>query len=338
MRSTTARLADGREIVYYDEEATPPRCPAPDLRVLAPVAVDSQVRRDPLTGEPVVIAAHRQQRTHQPPTQRCPLCPSRPGWPTEVPDPDYDVVVFGNRFPALAGGTGRSEVVCFTAEHDASFGSLPSSRARLVVDVLAERTAALRAQPEVVEVFAFENRGVETGVTLHHPHGQIYGYPFLTPRTAARLATAAGHRERTGRHPMTDVLAGAADRVLACSEHWTALVPPAARWPVHVLLVPRRQVPDLLALRVAERDDLAGLYRDLLARLDRLYDAPLPYVAGWHQAPRGPAPELSWLHLEVFSVRRAADRLKYLAGSESGVAVWINDLTPERIAQRLRAL
>jgi UDPglucose--hexose-1-phosphate uridylyltransferase len=124
-------------------------------------------------------------------------------------------------------------------------------------------------------------------------------------------------------------------RVVLAGEHWTAYVPAAARWPVEAHLMPHRHVPDFTALSPDERDELAVLYRDLLRRCDALYGTPLPYVAGWHQAPTGN--DALRLHLELFSIRRAADKLKYLAGSESGMAAWINDVSPEDIAARLRA-
>ena len=198
----------------------------------------------------------------------------------------------------------------------------------------------LGALPHVEQVFCFENRGEEIGVTLGHPHGQIYAYPFVTPLSRRMLGSARRHRERTWRNLFADVLAAeVADgsRVVHETEHWVAFVPAAARWPVEVHLYPRRQVPDLPALTDAERDDLAGAYRSLLRTLDGLYDAPMPYIAAWHQAPARVDRDLAHLHLELFSVKRAEHKLKYLAGSESGMGVWINDVTPEHIADRLRA-
>jgi len=355
---TSRRLADGREIIYFDDTPSAPARTAVDTRDLPEQAPRSQVRRDPLTGEWVAMATHRQTRTYKPPADLCPLCPSTPGRPTEVPESSYDVVVFENRFPSFATGVpgapavvdgmpmvptapgrGRCEVVCFTSEHTSSFGSLSPSRVRTVVDVLADRTEALNQVPGVEQVFPFENRGEEIGVTLHHPHGQIYGYPFLTPRTARMLDVAASYHDEHGRMLMGDVLAAeraAGARVIASSAHWTAFVPAASRWPVQVQLVPHRQVPDLPALSAVERDDFTILYLDVLGRLDGLYDRPLPYVAAWHQAPARVGRHLCWLHLEVFSVLRTADKVKYLAGSESGMGVWINDVTPEQIAERLK--
>jgi UDPglucose--hexose-1-phosphate uridylyltransferase len=239
----------------------------------------------------------------------------------------------------LAAGHGRCEVVCFTSDHNSSFGSLPPSRVRTVVDAWADRTTALSQIPDVEQVFPFENRGEEIGVTLHHPHGQIYAYPFVTPRTERMLSVAVDYHAEHGRPLLGDLLdaeLAAGKRIVAQSAHWVAYVPAAARWPVEVNLVPRRQVPDLPALSEVERDDFAVLYLDVLHRLDALYDRPLPYIAAWHQAPVRVGRDELWLHLQVFSVKRAPDKLKYLAGSESGMAVWINDATPEQIADRLR--
>ena len=330
-------LADGREIHYYDAADVPRD--AVDTRDLPPRATGSEIRRDPLTGEQVALAVHRQTRTYKPPADLCPLCPSAPGRPTEVPEPDYDVVVFENRFPSFSGDQGRCEVMCFTADHATSFGALPLERVKQVVDVWADRTEVLSALPGVAQVYPFENRGDEIGVTLGHPHGQIYAYPFVTPRTERMLATAAAYQETHGRPLMGDVLASeraSGKRVIAESDHWTAFVPEAARWPVEVHLVPHRQVPDLPALTQQERTDFASLYLRVLGRLDGLYDRELPYIAAWHQAPVSTGRDLAWLHLQVFSILRTADKLKYLAGSESGMAVWINDVAPETLAERLR--
>ncbi|KAA5836927.1 galactose-1-phosphate uridylyltransferase [Saccharopolyspora hirsuta] len=357
-KRTARKLADGREIIYFDADPAKVR-EAEDTRELPPQAPASEMRRDPLTGEWVAIAAHRQSRTYKPPAELCPLCPSTPGRPTEIPEADYDVVVFENQFPSFAQGIpgedsavegvpmvpsaparGRCEVVCFTSDHNSSFSALSPAQARSVVDVWADRTAALAETPGVEQVFCFENRGEEIGVTLHHPHGQIYGYPFVTPKTGKMLRVAEEYLAQHGRHVQGDVLAAeraAGRRVVVDSEHWTAYVPAAARWPVEVHLVPHRKVPDIAALTDTERDDFAQTYLDVLRRLDGLYERPLPYIAAWHQAPVRVGRDLSWLRLEVFSVRRSADKLKYLAGSESGMGVWINDVTPEQIADRLRS-
>lgn len=371
VRRTSTAMADGRELLYFDD--SPGYVDGSlvrelhDGRDLPPVATTSTMRFDVLTGEWVALAAHRMDRTFKPPTDLCPLCPTRPGRAaSEVPADDYDVVVFENRFPSYAGAggalagqgathldgedlwagrpaVGRCEVICFTADHDASLASLPVSRVRTVVEAWADRTAALSAMAGVGHVFPFENRGEEIGVTLAHPHGQVYGYPEPAPRLAQYLAQAALHRAATGRVLLADVLAAerrAGTRVVLAGERWTAYVPAAARWPVEVHLAPHRDVPDLAALDGPEREELAVVYRELLRRLDRYFDGVqrLPYIAGWHQAPVGAGRELGRLHLQAFSVLRSPGRLKHLAGSESGAGAWVNDTTPERIAERLRAV
>lgn len=357
MKRTAIRLADGRELIYFDERDDAVR-DQPDRRELPPPPRASQLRYDPLTDEWVAVAVHRQTRTFLPPADQCPLCPSRGDRLSEIPAPDYDVAVFENRFPALSGrigeepaqitpftpvrpGQGRCEVVCFTDDHDASFVDLPPRRVRTVLDALADRTVELGELPGVEQVFCFENRGVEIGVTLHHPHGQIYAYPFVTPRTRALLGAARRHAERTGgRNLYADVLAAEradGQRVVAANEHWTAYVPAAARWPFEVHLAPHRPVPDIPALTEAERDAFGPLYLDVLRRFDELFDRPMPYIAAWHQAPVRVDRELAHLHLQLFSIRRARDKLKYLAGAESGMGTFISDVAPEQAAALLRA-
>jgi UDPglucose--hexose-1-phosphate uridylyltransferase len=242
---------------------------------------------------------------------------------------------------------GRCEVICFSADSTASLSTVSPHRMRTIVEAWAQRTEALNALPGIEQVFVFENRGKEIGVTLHHPHGQIYAFPYLTPKTTSMLAQARAHRAETGRLLGRDVLDAElahGERIVLESEHWVAYVPFAARWPVEVHLAPRRDVPDLPALSDAERDDLATTYLTLLQRLDRFFVGPdgeaipLPYISGWHQAPVREGREDSRLHLQLFSVLRAPGKLKYLAGVESGMGAWISDTTPERIATRLQEL
>ncbi|POX41576.1 galactose-1-phosphate uridylyltransferase [Streptomyces sp. Ru73] len=343
MKKTSTRLADGRELIYYDSRDDAVRG-AVDERPLPQVTTASEIRHDRLLGDSVAIASHRQGRTYHPPADECPLCPSREGRLSEIPEADYDVVVFENRFPSLAGGTGRCEVVCFTSDHHASFADLTEEQAALVLDAWTDRTAELSQLPDVEQVFCFENRGAEIGVTLGHPHGQIYAYPFVTPRTERMLASAGAHRERTGgRNLFDDVVADElADgrRVVLEGEHWVAFVPYAAHWPYEVHLYPRRRVPDLLALDEDARTEFPQLYLELLRRFDRIFgegEPPTPYIAAWHQAPvRAPHRDGFALHLELFTIRRTPGKLKFLAGSESGMNVFINDVPPEAAAQRLR--
>ncbi|MGD3109188.1 galactose-1-phosphate uridylyltransferase [Streptomyces sp. YGL11-2] len=342
MKKTATRLADGRELIYYDTADDVVR-DAPDHRPLDPVATAAEIRHDRLLGDSVAVASHRQARTYHPPADECPLCPSRDGRHSEIPAADYDVAVFENRFPSLAGDHGRCEVVCFTSDHDASFADLTEERAALVLEAWTDRTAELSQLPGVQQVFCFENRGAEIGVTLGHPHGQIYAYPFTTPRTERMLASLAAHRRATGRNLFDDVLADElADgrRIVLEGEHWAAFVPYAAHWPYEVHLYPKRRVPDLLALDGAARTEFPQLYLEVLRRFDRIFGpgaAPTPYISAWHQAPVHAADRSQFaLHLELFTIRRTSGKLKFLAGSESGMNVFINDVPPEAAADRLR--
>jgi len=355
-----ALLADGRELFYYDDRATtlgPER--AVDARVLDPRPETATMRQDVLTGEWISIAAARQNRVFLPPADQDPLAPQSPANPSEVPAL-YDVAVFENRSPSFGpalrdtaddpplgrddlaelgigrtrSSVGRCEVVCFSPDTTGSFGTQSVGRARTVIEAWADRTAALSALPGVEQVFPFENRGEQIGVTLHHPHGQIYAYPYVTPRTTRLLASIDGTSPDLFQRILDAEREG--PRVVLSGEHWTAFVPFAARWPIEVHLLPHRQVPDFAATSGEERDELAALYRRLLRGIDALYDSPTPYIAAWHQAPVNAGRDTVRLHLELTSPRRAADRLKFLAGSESAMGAWIADVRPEDAADRIR--
>jgi UDPglucose--hexose-1-phosphate uridylyltransferase len=355
---TWAKLADGRDLLFF---ALPGHVPAPvaDRRPLPQREPDqSQLRFDRSTGQWVIIAGLRQDRTYLPPPEQCPLCPGPTGLTSEVPAPDYDVVVFENRFPSLAGagrpigapagdgfvstpGHGRCEVICFSSDHTGSVAELEPEHARLVVEAWRHRTRDLMAAPGIEQVFCFENRGAEIGVTLTHPHGQIYGYPYLTPRTAAMLQQAREHRMHHGDNLFADLLArevAEGSRVVARTESFTAFVPFAARWPVEVHIYPNRFVHNLVELDEDELDDFARIYLNVLGRFDRMYSAPLPYISALHQFADTDAQADGYFHVELMSIRRTATKLKYLAASESAMDAFISDVSPEGVAQRLREL
>ncbi len=353
--STT--LSDGRDLFYFDDEGTqlsPNR--KPDQREAIARPEVAQMRLDSLTSEWVSVAAHRHGRAFLPPANQCPLCPTTAENLSELPD-NFDVAVFENKSPSFGpellpsantsygdvtglplGSTrksvGRCEVVVFSPEHLGSLGAMPTNRVKTVLDALADRTEQLQALPGVAQVFPFENRGQDIGVTLHHPHGQIYAYPFVTPRTQKLLASI----ERFGDQLFEETLQFErnSDRVLIASENFTAYVPFAGRWPIEIHLLPHRHVQNLAQLTDAERGELAEIYRRLLKSLDEIYETPTPYISAWHQAPLVEAGKNVRLQLQITSPRRAADKLKYLAGSESAMGAFIADFAPEKTAGQLR--
>lgn len=347
-----ATLFDGRDLFYFDDlDSSLPRERKPDNRPADSRPQTSDLRFDPLTGEFITIASHRQTRAFLPPAHACPLCPTTENNFSELPD-NFDVAVFENKGPAFGPQSGvidqvskdvfgfstrafgRCEVVVFSPEHEGSLGSMPVQRIRTVIGAWMNRTRELYAQDGIVQVFPFENRGEAIGVTLHHPHGQIYAYPYVTPKTK-RLVDSVEHFGENFFHELLAFeLAG--PRVVLESEHFVAYVPFAARWPIEIHALPKRHIQDLSQLSDVEADDLASFYKRLLQGVDRLYETPTPYISAWHQAPKVEIRDQIRLMLQITSPRRAADKLKYLAGSEAAMGAWVGDITPEAAAERLR--
>ncbi|WP_394160535.1 galactose-1-phosphate uridylyltransferase [Galactobacter valiniphilus] len=352
------RLADGRELLYFDDAGSAlPATRRPDERQLDPRPATNTMRRDPLSGDWITVAAARQGRAFLPPAELDPLAPQSPDNPSEIPD-RYDVAVFENRSPAFGPGlgdperapggvgldapgwgreaeaVGRCEVVCFAPDRTGSLGTLGAARARTVIEALAHRTAELSALPGVEQVFPFENRGEQIGVTLHHPHGQIYAYPYITPHTQALLRQIEGFGPGLFDTVLREERRG--DRVLIDGEHFTAYVPHATHWPYEVHVTAHRNVPDLAATSPAEREELSRLVPRLIRALDALFDEPLPYIAAWHQAPVRAGRDEVRLQLRFTSPRRSAKRLKFTAGSEAAMGAWVGDVVPEAAAAALR--
>jgi UDPglucose--hexose-1-phosphate uridylyltransferase len=293
------------------------------------------LRFNELRGEEVVYAIHRQDRTFLPTEGHCPLCPTQPGQaPTEIPFPSYELAVFDNRFPSFEAPVGAAEVVVYTDDHDGSFGGLAAERAEGLMWVWRHRYEELGARPDVQYVFIFENRGIEVGATLQHPHGQIYAYPFLPP--VPGLERAAD--ERLGgcaictlaeREQRDDT------RVIHANDHVVAFVPYAARWPYEVHVVMREHRASLSDAGAAELRALAAALQTVARGYDALFSAPFPYVMVVHQAPTDGRGD-GHLHVEFYPPLRTAHKLKYLAGSEQGAGTFIVDAMPEDTARALR--
>jgi UDPglucose--hexose-1-phosphate uridylyltransferase len=348
---------DGRALTLYSRQPIDPALAAPSP-FAEPLNASAHLRWHPLRGEWVTYAAYRQGRTFLPPPEYNPLAATRdPAHPTEVPAGAWDVAVFDNRFPSLAvppeGSTappelivptapaaGHCEVVVFTQDPKASLGTLALDHLELLLQVWGERTGQLGARPGIEYVLPFENRGVEVGVTLHHPHGQIYAYPVVPPVPARMQAVAGEHLRSHGRGVLETLIDGErrdGRRMLYEGPHAVAFVPVCARYPYEVWVAPIVPAEGFAQLGEAERADLARALKTVLLKYDGLWQRPMPYLMAWYQAPTDgqPHPE-SHLHAQLYPPYRTRDRLKYLAGTEIGAGFFAMDALPEDKAMELQ--
>ena len=277
---------------------------------------NSDLRTDPLTGHKTFVVHKRQKRPNLP-TTGCPFCVGG----LEAPDP-YDVRSFKNRWPALPDG--HAEVVLYTSDHTATFWSLGAAGARKVVDLWAERTVELGAKDDVDYVLIFENRGAEVGATISHPHGQIYAFGHVPHLPLTELQRGS-------------VLDEPGDRLVASSGAWQAWVPVAAEYPYALRLASTEAIPDLPSMNDCQRDELSTLLVDVLARLDRLFDAHTPYMMWIHQRPcdGGEWPDAK-LHIEIVSPWRQKGVIRFVAAGELGSGEFFNTVSPEDAAANLR--
>lgn len=347
---------DGRPLILYSRDPIDQSIPAPSPNQ-EPLNPNAHLRWHPLRGEWVAYASHRQNRTFLPPAEYNPLAPTTaPAHPTEVPAGRWDIAVFENMFPTLTPlardppkaivptrpAAGACEVVVFTQDPTATLASLPLPHLVLLFEVWADRYRELGARDDVQYVFPFENRGVEVGVTLHHPHGQIYAYPFVPPIAARELQQQREYLAAHGRGLLEDHLtAEVADgrRVLYLSDAAIAVLPVCARYSYEVWVAPRRAVRSLADLSADERSEMARALKTVLMKYDAMWNKPFPYIMVFHQAPTDgvPHPE-AHLHIELYPAYRMAGRLKYLAGSEVGAGVFTADTLPEEKARELQAV
>ncbi len=318
----------------------------------------SELRWNPVLEEWVITATHRQDRTFFPPPEYCPLCPTKPGaFPTEVPAEDYDLVVFENKFPSLrpnppepsVEGTdllpvrpaaGVCEVVLYSSNHNTELARMPLSKIEKLVYVWADRFEELGQRPEVEYVFLFENKGKEIGVTLTHPHGQIYAYPFIPPILQRELTGCKKHFVAHGECLLCRILRDElADgrRIVAQNDSFVALLPFYARYPYEVHLFARPHHNAITDFNPAERRHLAELLHTIVNKYNNLWGFSLPYIMVTHQRPTdGQDYPYYHFHIEFYPPYRTQDKLKYLAGSEAGAGAYINDTHAEEKAQILR--
>jgi UDPglucose--hexose-1-phosphate uridylyltransferase len=347
---------DGRNLTLYGREPIDAALQAPSP-FAEPLNASAHLRWHPLRGEWVTYAAFRQERTFLPPPEYNPLAATRdPAQPTEVPAGRWDIAVFDNRFPSLGreqGGApppelivptapadGHCEVVVFTQDPKSSLGALPLDHIELLLQVWGERTERLGERDEIKYVLPFENRGAEVGVTLHHPHGQIYAYPVVPPVPARMQQVAQEHFVAHGRGPLQALIEAerkSGQRILYAGPHAVAFVPVCARYPYEVWIAPVEPVTGFAQLAPAQRADLARALKTVLLKYDGLWQRPLPYLMAWYQAPTdGEAHPEAHLHAQIYPPYRTRDRLKYLAGTEIAAGFFAMDALPEDKARELQ--
>lgn len=318
----------------------------------------SELRWNPLMGEWLATATHRQDRTFLPPKDFCPLCPTQAGgFPTEIPESTYDMVVFENRFPSLSPNPpepavepselyaveqsfGECEVVVYTPNHNSSLANEPVEQIYKLVQVWTDRLRDLSKLEFVKYVFIFENKGEAIGVTLNHPHGQIYSYPFVPPRVARELEQSKAHKEKTGNCLLCDIIAEErrdGRRIVVENESFVAYIPFFARYPYELHVAPKNHLQDLTEFSKNEQVDLAEILKQVLAAFDKLFNLSFPYMMVLHGQPSdGGDYGFYHFHIEFYPPLRTATKLKYLAGSESGAGMYINDTLAEEKAAELR--
>ena len=282
-------------------------------------AMARDIRTDTYLGTVVHVVADRQNRPNLP-IAGCPFCVGG----LEAPEP-YSVRSFPNRWPALEDG--YCEVVLYSPDHEATFGTLTADEALSVVNLWAQRTQALREMPNGEYVIVFENRGAEIGATISHPHGQIYAFDHVPPRPARMIAA--------GWEPVV----ASAEHLILEVDGWRVFSEYAAVYPVSVRIAPIHRIADLADMNAVDRAILAATLVRVFTALDALFDAPLPYMMWINQAPRtrDDWPD-AWFNIEIVSPWRAQGLPRFIAGVEVASGEFFNPVDPVDVAARLRAL
>ena len=312
----------------------------------------TELRWNPTLLEWVSTASHRQGRP-QMPADWCPFCPGS----GRVPD-HYDVHIYPNDFaaftippatPAIQGDDfykvrpsyGKCDVVLYHPDHRTSLAQLPVDHIVKLVQLWRKRFLELKATPGIRYVAVFENKGAVIGVTMPHPHGQIYALPFIPPRLERELAAARAHQRRNGRCLYCDILEKErrdGRRIIAENAAFTAFIPFYARWPYEVHIFARRHLGTLEVFRPSEERGLAEILKWVILKYDNLYNISFPYMMILHQSPpRGEYPYFHF-HVEFYPPHRSKDKLKYMATIETGAGAFLNDSLAEEKAAELRVV
>lgn len=309
-----------------------------------------QLRWHALLQQWVVVTTARQNRPQMPAN----WCPFDPG-SGHVPD-HYDVYLYPNDFPAFSpdaepfapepglfaetGPRGACDVVLYSPEHTLPSSKLSVDTWRKVVDLWTERTRQHAENPEIALVAPFENCGEAVGVTMPHPHGQIYAVPFVPPIVQKELASAREYADANGGECLFCRLLAEelnnGSRVVAVNHDFAAFVPYAARFPAEISMYARRHVRTLLDLSDAERSSLSSLISIIRKKYDNLYGFVMPLMMTVRQAPLQQADATYHFYVQFLPLQRSATKLKYLASMETAYGTFLADTAPENMAESLR--
>ena len=314
----------------------------------------AELRWHPFTKDWVMIASNRQNRP-QMPKDWCPFCPGS----GKVPD-NYDVYKYDNDFPALSQNPsepddvandffkvkpsyGKCEVVLYSPGHTTTLPELSVDHITKLVDLWCERFDAIREDENIKYVFIFENRGDVVGVTMPHPHGQIYGYSFIPKKIQLEMESAKEYHEEKGKCIFCDMLEEEKKfekRIIFSNEHFTVFLPFFTEYPYGVYIFSNEHKNHISQFTPEERRSLASILRETVGMLDSLFDYNFPYMMCMHNAPVNTEEDVSdtyHFHIEFFPPMRSADKQKFNASSETGVWAHCNPTRPEDTAEELRA-
>lgn len=305
----------------------------------------SELRWHPLLREWVSVATSRQNRP-QMPKDWCPFCPGS----GQVPD-HYETFLYPNDYAAFSpasapfedhpgifaatGSRGSCDVVLYHPDHNLTPSAMSAAHWAKVVELWRQRTEQLFSNAAVACVHIFENTGEAIGVTMPHPHGQIYALPMAPPLVQRELDSVRLHAEQNGGECLYCRLLSeelrARERIVLESERFAAFVPFHARWPGEMQIYPKRHAASLPDLNAAEREELARVIKAVRMKYDNLWGFPIPLMMMLRQRP------YAHFHTEFFPIQRSPAKIKYLAGVESGTGLFLNDTLAEEKAAELRA-
>lgn len=315
-----------------------------------------ELRYNPLHDSWTMVATNRQNRPHMP-DDWCPFCPG-PG--KNVPE-NYEVLAYPNDFPALsrkpdlirkqqnkifkvAQAYGKCEVLLYSPEHDKKIYQLSDAHILKIVELWTSRFTELRMDKRIKYIFEFENRGKEVGVTMPHPHGQLYAYPWVPPKIREELKNCKKYYQKNGSNFFNDLNEAEKlnkSRVIAENNSFLAYIPYFTDYPFGVFIVNKNLKQNFAEFNLDDQKDLAAMLKAIVRGFDQIYDRPFPYMMCIHQAPvNSPRYEDSGsyycFHIEFYPPLRAKDKIKWYAGSEMGAGAAANPLDVDECAALLR--